>query len=135
MEMLQLQSLSESRRDGFVADSKEKKALEQKESHWPHVVHGAFCMTNQAPNEDGSKEAEFLDKPELRFWAGSEESAVWMMNIFREQKRLSGGSLLFRPIIHTNYAEYRDGLRSESAINKPPPPRSNESSVDMSKIY
>ena len=100
------------------------KSLAQKQSHWPYVVHGAFCFTNQAPNADGSGEVEFLDKPELHMWVGSQHAAEWIGNYFDQQKQSSGG-LTFDPVISTDYDSYFDGFWSDSAKKKEAPPRSS----------
>ena len=121
--MLQKQSLPISRTDSFDRSIPGNNSILMKQSHWPHVVHGAFCFTNQAPNADGSGEVEFMEKPELHMWVGSNEASNWMGHYFEEQERNSGG-LCFQPIIHTNFDSYFDGFRSDSARSKEAPPRS-----------
>ena len=122
IEMLQKQSLPISRTDNFNPTLPGNKSISSKQSRWPFVVHSAFCFTDQAPNGDGSGEVEFLDKPKLHMWVGSQAAAEWVAKHFDQEKQPSG-EMAFETIICTDYESYFNGFRSDSALNKEAPPR------------
>ena len=50
-----------------------QEAIQQ--SHWPWVIHGSFCFTNQKPNDDAAKQATYLLRPQLNLWVRSRDAA------------------------------------------------------------
>lgn len=117
METLQHQSLPITRSDEFDQRDPNHARLALNQSHWPWVVHGAFCLTNQAPNGDGSAPAEFLATPQLHLWAGSQQAANWAGEQFKSSKAEPGIDVK----IHSSYQAYLDGFRSVSGKKKKAP--------------
>ena len=122
IETLQKQSLPFTSSDVYDPSIPEFLTLALNQSHWPWVVHGAFCLTNQAPNDDGSKEAQFSGMPQLHMWAGSTPAANWAASLFQQQDEAQGG-LPFDVKLYTDFESYQNAFRSDSGKNKQPPPR------------
>ena len=126
IETLQKQSLPFKRSDAYDPSNPDFSTLALNQSHWPWVVHGAFCLTNQAPNDDGSKEAQFSGMPQLHMWAGSTPAANWAANLFQQQDESHGG-LPFDVKLYTDFESYYNAFRSDSGKKKQPPPRPGRS--------
>ena len=114
MRMTQRMSTPVSRADGYQppATGKDKVALNQ--SRWPHTIHGIFCYTEQAPNEDGSNGAagDFLAEPVIVMNVGSEYLKNFILNLdFNSVQK----------IVTVDQGEYMNHLRSSTAKEKARP--------------
>lgn len=108
VETLQKMTIPLSRTDDGEEDAEENE--------WPWVIHGCFCYTEQHPNEDGQKsDPERLAKPQLQFWAGSEQCKEHL------EGQLAGVTGM-DVVVHSNYESYKRAFRSESGMTKPAPP-------------
>jgi len=96
----------------------ELKAQERDENAYPWVIHNMSFVTEQKSNPDGNGKAGrlFLPVPELHFYCGSKKAAEKLESMF-------GTDNQFKLVVHYTFESYHDALRSDSAINKPPPPR------------
>lgn len=127
IETLQKQSLPYTRTDEYVPG--DDKRLEMNQGHWPWVSHGACCLTNMAPNEDGRSEAQFLEKPVFQMWVGSTEAAEWVAEHFSKADNLP-----FKVKLHTEFHSYYDAFRSDSGKAKKAPPRPSKSTVEIVRL-
>ena len=123
MEVLQAMTLPFYRSDEYTPPANEndipQEAIQQ--SHWPWVIHGSFCFTNQKANDDAAKQATHLARPQLNLWVGSRDAAGHVAKHFRDMKK--EGYKGFKVNIHSSFDSYYDSFRSDSGRNKPAPPR------------
>ena len=117
MEELQTLTIPFTRSDEYNRETMERErlVLEPNETHYPWVVHGACCLTNQQPNEDAAKSARFRAEPDLVMWVGSQKAKEWAQEYFNSRG--------VNVTIYTKHEEYFDSFRSESGKKKKAPPR------------
>jgi len=123
MEVLQAMTLPFYRSDEYKPPAHENDTPQEaiQQSHWPWVIHGSFCFTNQKPNDDAAKQANYLARPQLNLWVGSRDAAGHVAKHFRDMKK--EGYKGFKVNIHSTFDSYYDSFRSDSGRNKPAPPR------------
>ena len=111
MERLQTMTIPVTRSDETTAELEAENAHQK---DWPWVIHGAFCYTEQQPNEDGQKSAPGkLGTPELHFWAGSEQSKHHLYEMLKVTSHVK---------VHSDFESYKRAFRSSSGMAKPAPP-------------
>jgi len=111
IERLQTMTLPVTRSDETTAELEAENAHQK---DWPWVIHGAFCYTEQQPNEDGQKSAPGkLGTPELHFWAGSEQSKHHLYEMLKVTSHVK---------VHGDFESYKRAFRSSSGMAKPAPP-------------
>ena len=95
-------------------------------------MHGSFCFTNQKPNEDAQKKADYRPRPHLNLWVGSSVAAQEVAKYFRNMK--DEGVKGFKVNIYSSFDSYYDSFRSDTGQNKPAPPRTEKTTAKKTKV-
>ena len=111
MRMMQLMSIPIAHSDvhNHSGPGVDKLAITQQ--RWPHTVHGVFCYTEQASNEDGSNggTGDFLTEPVLLLNVGSKHIKTHILGLdFNKLKK----------VVMTDTNEHVEHFKSASAKQK-----------------
>jgi hypothetical protein len=86
--ILQAMSTPITRTDGWKAKTSAEKGLAEEEKHYPVVMFGGYCYTEQKPNLNGNT----LDRtrhgtPELHLWTGCHVNSRKLQEVLEKGKK------------------------------------------------
>ena len=92
------------------------------EQQFPKVIHGIYCYTEQKPNDDGNnkKGINRYRVPKLHMFTGNSKKTMTMNEVMKGKGRKKA---VVEIVFHDEFEDYMDAFQSESAKNKPAPPK------------
>ena len=126
MEKLMNQSLPITKSIEFKPELREHRELAKKEAEFPWVIHGSFCITQQAPNNDGGgrqQKPNMHDELKMVMWVGSPQAQEAAAELFARENRGNGPAGFALSICpdYESYAAFFTPAPQDEAEDEDPP--------------